>query len=84
VGDAFVAWSRGEGHVAGIFADEMTWEIVGRSRVAGTYGSEQQFSDEVLRPFGARFAPDSPGRDGCAAGDRAAPGHRGDRRVTVL
>jgi uncharacterized protein len=62
VADAFAAWSRGEGHVSSIFADEMTWEIVGRSPAAGTYGSAQQFSDEVLHPFGARFRPDSPFR----------------------
>jgi ketosteroid isomerase-like protein len=60
--DAFRAWSRGEGYVSAIFADEMTWEIVGRSRAAGTYGSARQFSDEVLEPFGARFAADAPFR----------------------
>ena len=62
VADAFEAWSRGEGHVSSIFADEMTWEIVGRSRASGTYGSAQEFSDEVLHPFGARFRPDAPFR----------------------
>ena len=60
--DAFDAWSRGEAYVSGIFAEEMTWEIVGRSAAAGTYTSAQQFSDEVLRPFGARFRPDAPFR----------------------
>jgi ketosteroid isomerase-like protein len=48
--------------VASIFADEMTWEIVGRSQAAGTYGSTRQFMDEVLHPFGARFSPDAPFR----------------------
>jgi len=62
VADAFAAWSRGEGYVASIFADEMTWEIVGRSQAAGTYGSTRQFMDEVLHPFGARFSPDAPFR----------------------
>ena len=62
VADAFAAWSRGEGYVASIFADEMTWEIVGRSQAAGRYGSTQQFMDEVLHPFGARFSPDAPFR----------------------
>jgi ketosteroid isomerase-like protein len=62
VADAFQAWSRGEGHVSSIFADEMTWEIVGRSRASGRYGSARQFSDEVLHPFGARFRPDAPFR----------------------
>jgi ketosteroid isomerase-like protein len=60
VADAFAAWSRGEGYVASIFADEMTWEIVGRSQAAGRYGSTRQFMDEVLHPFGARFSPDAP------------------------
>jgi len=62
VADAFQAWSRGEGHVSSIFADEMTWEIVGRSRASGRYGSARQFSDEVLHPFRARFRPDAPFR----------------------
>jgi ketosteroid isomerase-like protein len=62
VADAFAAWSRGEGYVASIFADEMTWEIVGRSQAAGRYGSTRQFMDEVLHPFGARFSPDAPFR----------------------
>jgi uncharacterized protein len=62
VADAFEAWSRGEGYVSTIFADEMTWEIVGRSRASGTYGSAQEFSDDVLHPFGARFRPDTPFR----------------------
>jgi uncharacterized protein len=62
VADAFEAWSRGDGYVSSIFADDMTWEIVGRSQASGTYGSAQQFSDEVLHPFGARFRPDTPFR----------------------
>jgi ketosteroid isomerase-like protein len=62
VAEAFDEWSRGEGHVSRIFADDMTWEIVGRSRVSGTYGSAQQFSDEVLHPFASRFRPDRPFR----------------------
>ena len=62
VADAFAAWSRGEGHVSSIFADEMTWEIAGRSLASGTYGSARQFVDEVLRPFAARFPADAPFR----------------------
>lgn len=62
VTDAFIAWSRGEGHVAGIFADDMTWEIAGRSLAAGSYGSAREFVDEVLRPFAARFPADAPFR----------------------
>jgi ketosteroid isomerase-like protein len=62
VAEAFAAWSRGDGHVSSIFADEMTWEIVGRSRAAGTYGSARAFTDDVLRPFAARFRPEAPFR----------------------
>ncbi len=62
VADAFAEWSWGEGHVSRIFATGMTWEIVGRSRAAGRYGSAQQFADEVLRPFAARFDPEDPFR----------------------
>jgi uncharacterized protein len=46
------AWSCGEAYVSSIVADDMTWEIVGRSQASKTYGSAQQFSDEVLHPFG--------------------------------
>jgi ketosteroid isomerase-like protein len=62
VADAFEAWSRGEGYVSSIFAEEMTWQIVGRSRASGTYASAQEFSDAVLQPFAARFRPDTPFR----------------------
>jgi ketosteroid isomerase-like protein len=43
-------------------ADHMTWEITGRSAAAGRYRSAQHFTDEVLRPFGARFAAETPFR----------------------
>jgi len=59
---AFDAWARGEGHVSQLFADQMTWEITGRSAVAGRYRSAQHFTDEVLRPFGARFGAGTPFR----------------------
>jgi ketosteroid isomerase-like protein len=35
----------------------MTWEITGRSAVSKKYANTQQFLDEVLHPFGARFTP---------------------------
>ena len=59
---AFDDWSRGAAHVSAIFDPDMTWEIVGRSAAAGTYASAQQFVDEVLQPFAARFSPDAPFR----------------------
>ncbi len=33
----------------------MVWRIEGRSVASREYGSKQQFIDEVLTPFGARF-----------------------------
>jgi uncharacterized protein len=33
----------------------MTWRIEGHSVASRRYGSTQQFVDEVLAPFGARF-----------------------------
>jgi ketosteroid isomerase-like protein len=58
--DAFHQWMNGTEHVSTIFASDMRWEIVGRSAVAGIYRSRQEFIDEVLAPFGARFAADTP------------------------
>ena len=62
VADAFAAWSAGTGYVTSIFATDMRWEIVGRSAVSKRYDSTQQFVDEVLHPFGARFSPERPFR----------------------
>src|SRR5262249_10870999 len=62
VADAFAAWAAGTGYVASIFAPDMRWEIVGRSAASKRYGSTQQFVDEVLHPFGARFSADRPFR----------------------
>jgi len=62
VTDAFAAWSAGTGYVASIFAPTMRWEIVGRSAASRTYDSTQQFVDEVLHPFAARFSADRPFR----------------------
>jgi hypothetical protein len=49
VAGAFPAWMDGTGHVASIFADDMTWEITGRSAASKKYSSTRQFLDEVLR-----------------------------------
>jgi ketosteroid isomerase-like protein len=59
---AFEDWAQGSGYVASIFADDMTWEIVGHSAASKKYTTTQQFTDEVLQPFAARFAPDAPFR----------------------
>jgi uncharacterized protein len=58
VTDAFRSWADGTGYVASIFADDMTWEITGRSAASGKYASTQQFLDECLHPFAARFSSD--------------------------
>lgn len=59
---AFDDWAAGRGHVSRIFADDMTWEIVGRSAASGRYGSKQAFTDEVLAPFARRFGTIDPFR----------------------
>jgi ketosteroid isomerase-like protein len=62
VTDAFAAWSAGTGYVTSIFAEDMTWEIVGHSAASRRYANRQEFIDEVLVPFGARFSTDRPFR----------------------
>jgi ketosteroid isomerase-like protein len=39
VAKAFAAWANGTGYVTSLFADDMTWEIVGRSAASGKYAS---------------------------------------------
>ena len=56
VRQAFDAWTQGTAPITDVFAPEMTWEIVGHSVASKAYGNKQQFIDEVLAPFGARFA----------------------------
>jgi uncharacterized protein len=62
VTDAFTAWAAGTGYVASIFAPDMRWEIVGRSAASRSYDSTQEFMDEVLHPFAARFSTERPFR----------------------
>jgi uncharacterized protein len=62
VADAFHSWANGTGYVTSIFADDMTWEITGRSAASGRYANTQQFLDECLHPFGARFSSSDPFR----------------------
>ena len=45
-----------------MFAPELVWRIEGHSLASKEYGSRQQFIDEVLAPFGARFRPSAPFR----------------------
>jgi len=62
VTDAFHSWANGTGYVGSIFADDMTWEITGRSAASKKYANTRQFIDEVLQPFGARFSSADPFR----------------------
>jgi hypothetical protein len=59
---AFEAWQAGTAPITDVFADHLTWTIEGRSLASKAYGTKQQFVDEVLAPFGARFAQGRPFR----------------------
>jgi uncharacterized protein len=59
---AFEAWSEGTAPITDVFAADMVWRIEGHSLASRAYGSRQQFIDEVLTPFGARFASSDPFR----------------------
>lgn len=56
VASAFETWSAGTAPITDLFAEDMVWRVEGHSLVAKTYGSRQEFIDEVLAPFAARFA----------------------------
>jgi len=62
VAKAFAEWSDGTGYVTSIFAENMTWEIVGHSAASRKYANKQEFINEVLAPFGARFSAEEPFR----------------------
>jgi ketosteroid isomerase-like protein len=53
---AFAAWRDEGAPITGVFAPEMIWRIAGRSLAAGRYANRHEFIDQVLAPFGARFA----------------------------
>jgi uncharacterized protein len=54
--DAFEAWQAGTAPIADVFAAEMVWRIEGHSVASREYANRQQFVDEVMAPFAARFA----------------------------
>jgi ketosteroid isomerase-like protein len=62
VQDAFEAWMRGSGDITDLFAPEMRWRIEGHSVMSKQYETKQQFVDEVLAPFLARFSDREPFR----------------------
>lgn len=53
---AFDMWQAGTGAISDIFADDMVWRIEGHSLASRQYAGKQEFIDQVLAPFGARFA----------------------------
>ena len=53
---AFEAWRQGTAPITDVFAPQMVWRIEGHSVASREYGDRQAFVDEVLAPFGARFA----------------------------
>jgi uncharacterized protein len=59
---AFEAWRQGTRPITDVFAPGMVWRIEGHSVAAKEYRGTQQFVDEVLAPFGARFAGGEPFR----------------------
>jgi uncharacterized protein len=59
---AFEAWQRASGAITDLFAPDMTWRIEGHSLASKEYRNRREFMDEVLEPFGARFATGEPVR----------------------
>jgi ketosteroid isomerase-like protein len=56
VSEAFRAWQEGTAPITDLFAPDMRWRIEGHSLAAGEFADRQAFIDEVLAPFGGRFA----------------------------
>ncbi len=59
---AFEAWRDNGGAITDVFAPDLVWRIEGHSLASKEYRSRQEFIDEVLAPFGARFSPREPFR----------------------
>jgi ketosteroid isomerase-like protein len=59
---AFEAWRDGTAPITDVFAPDMVWRIEGHSLASREYESRDRFVDEVLAPFGARFANGEPFR----------------------
>jgi uncharacterized protein len=59
---AFDTWHEGTGAITDVFAPDMVWRIEGHSLASKEYRDKQQFIDEVLTPFGARFTTSDPFR----------------------
>ena len=59
---AFDAWQDGSAPITDVFAADMVWRIEGHSVASREYPDRQTFIDDVLAPFGARFAAGEPFR----------------------
>jgi uncharacterized protein len=59
---AFEAWQTNTAPITDVFADDMVWRIEGHSLASKEYRTRQEFIDEVLEPFGARFSRGEPFR----------------------
>jgi ketosteroid isomerase-like protein len=59
---AFEAWQAGTAPITDAFAEDLVWRIEGHSVASREYRSRDEFVDEVLAPFGARFADGEPFR----------------------
>ncbi len=60
--EAFEAWQHGTAPITDLFAEDMVWRIEGHSTASREYANRQEFIDEVLAPFGARFTDGEPFR----------------------
>jgi uncharacterized protein len=59
--DVFERWSRGAGSIVDILANDLSWEVVGESAVAGVY-TRDEFVNGVLAEIGKRFTAHGPVR----------------------
>ena len=53
---SFQAWRDGTGRVFDLLAPDAKWTVLGNSPVSRTYHSRQEFLDQVIGPFNARFS----------------------------
>ena len=52
VADAFAAWEDGDyGPFFEIVADDVTWTVIGSTRISGTYHGKQAFLDGAVGPI---------------------------------
>jgi ketosteroid isomerase-like protein len=53
----FEAWRDGAEPFPHTWANDMVWRIEGHSVASKEYASKQEYMEEFVRPFGARFRP---------------------------